>query len=62
MAKPSGMIRETPAFEMITIESVGDNAAIDSPFVSNTKQLVKYQLSFEIIHAMKSVLDDTIKK
>jgi hypothetical protein len=43
------MMRETPGFEIISIENVGDNAGIDSPFVSNTKQLVKYQLTHEII-------------
>lgn len=37
VAKPNGVVRETPGFELITIENVGDNAAIDSPFVSNTK-------------------------
>ena len=59
---PSGVIKETPGFELITIENVGDNAGIDSPFVSNTKQLVKYQLSYEIIQSMKNVIDDTVKK
>ena len=61
-ARPSGIQRETPAFEIITIENVGDNAGIDSPFVSNTKQLVKYQLSHEIIESLKNVVNDTIKK
>jgi hypothetical protein len=36
------LLNETPAFEMITIESVAANGGIESPFVSNTKVLVKY--------------------
>lgn len=42
-------IRETPAFEFITVDSISANGGIESPFVSNTKVLVKYGLSQEII-------------
>ena len=40
---------------MITVESVSANGGIESPFVSNTKVLVKYNFYQEIVQALVNI-------
>lgn len=57
-AKPSAeLLKESPAFHVITTETEGHG--IDSPFLSNSKNLVKYNLSDELIQAMINVIEET---
>ena len=42
-------LKEQAAYEFITVQSMGANGGIESPFVSNKKQLVKFQLTHEMI-------------
>ena len=46
---PNAYKGESPAFDIISIECIGDNGGIESPFVNNTKMLVKYNLTQEVI-------------
>jgi hypothetical protein len=39
---------------------MGANGGIESPFVSNKKQLVKFQLTHEMIQAMRNIIDEAI--
>ena len=47
---------------MITVECIGTNGGIESPFVSNTKMLVKYNLTHEAIQALRNTVDEAVAK
>ena len=42
-------VRELPAYDLISVECIGENGGVESPFVNNTKLLVKYNLTHEVI-------------
>ena len=58
-ASPAGK-QETILHEYITIESQGGVAGIESPFVSNKKTMVKYQITAEMVEAMRNVVQEAI--
>jgi len=51
--------QDRPAFDFITVASL-QGGGIESPFVSNTKYLLKYNLSNEIIQACKNAVDEAV--
>lgn len=56
--KPSAeLLRESPAYHIITAETEGHG--MDSPFLSNRKNLLKYNLSDELVQAMINVIEET---
>jgi len=42
-------VRSSPAFDLISVECIAQNGGVESHFVSNTKLLVKYNLTHEVI-------------
>lgn len=60
-ASPAGK-KETILHEYITIENQGGVAGIESPFVSNKKTMVKYQISAEMVEAMRNVVQEAIQR
>lgn len=57
-SKPTAdILRESPAFHIITAEPEG--SVIESPFLANRKNLVKYNLSDELIQAFINVNEET---
>jgi len=48
-------LKEYPAFDLITVDSIAGNGGIESPFVSNKKLLIKYSFSHEVIQACKNI-------
>jgi len=54
--------KETILHEYITIENQGGVAGIESPFVSNKKTMVKYQISAEMVEAMRNVVQEAIQR
>ena len=53
---------EAAAFEMITIDCISENGGVESPFVNNTKLLVKHNLTHELIQAMRNTIDEAVAK
>ena len=53
------MLKELPAFDLISVESLGNDGGIESTFMSNKKYLVKYNLTEEIIQAMINITEET---
>ena len=51
---------EGVAYEIISVDCMSDNGGVESPFVNNTKLLVKNNLSHELVQAMRNTIDEAI--